>query len=135
GPSAWASRVDTDLLAFSTDVTPTLYALTGHRVAAEGGALGVPLVDSDDGGLRRRSQEASLIAASYRPGYGLLRDNGRYLYIIDAVNSAEHEYDLASGSNGMAIVATEEERKSAWREIRTELHAIARLYGVDEARP
>ncbi|MCM3881268.1 MAG: sulfatase-like hydrolase/transferase [Vicinamibacterales bacterium] len=124
-------QTDTETVAFTTDITPTLYKLLGQHPADRDPLFGMTLVGPEAGALANRRTRPYLVASSYGPVYGLLSDNGRALYIIDSVNTAEHRYDLREGQNGEATIATEAERASAASAIRTQVSEIARFYGVE----
>ena len=99
-PESLRETVTTDLsrLAFTADLVPTLYALRGHRLDHIGQPYGAPLfvprtcVLGDD---RRRG--SFLLTSSYGAAFGLLRRNGRQLYVTDLVERREFEYDLTRG--------------------------------------
>ncbi len=94
-PRQWqqASR-DTHAVAFTTDLTPSLYYLLGRRPIVLNGIYGRPLFTDRPEERTPYLQEAYLVASSYGPVYGILWQNGRYLYIADAVNFQEYFYDL-----------------------------------------
>jgi hypothetical protein len=126
-------QTDTETVAFTTDITPTLYKLLGQHPAGRDPLFGMTLIGPEAGALASRRTRPYLVASSYGPVYGLLSDNGRALYIIDGVNTAEHRYDLREGQNGEATIATEAERASAAGALRTQVSEIARFYGVEPA--
>jgi hypothetical protein len=123
--------VDTDTVAFTTDITPTLYKLLGHQPIDHEPLFGMTLIGPDAGALAKRRQRSYLVASSYGPVYGLLGDNGEALYIIDGVNTAEHRYDLRRGFNGEATIVREAERSNAARAIRDQVEEIATFYNVE----
>ncbi len=98
-PPAMRDRVDADLqrVTFSTDLTPTLYALLGHDPAELGSLYGSPLFVPAGGRPVDRRDESFLLASSYGAVYGILRDNGRTLFAADAVDSREAAFDLSGG--------------------------------------
>jgi hypothetical protein len=71
-----------------------LYALLGYAVAPHEWPLGRPLFVPAGNGRSSRDREPALLASSYGPVYGVLRDNGRILYIADGVNRRDYAYDL-----------------------------------------
>lgn len=123
--------VDTDTVAFTTDITPTLYKLLGHQPIDHEPLFGMTLIGPDAGALAKRRQRSYLVASSYGPVYGLLGGNGEALYIIDGVNTAEHHYDLQRGYNGEATIVHEAERANAARAIRDQVEEIATFYNVE----
>jgi membrane-anchored protein YejM (alkaline phosphatase superfamily) len=85
---------DLDAAAYSTDITPTLYALLGYPQAPGDWPLGRSLFVPQETDVSWRRHEAALLASSYGPVYCVLRDNGRLLYIADGVNARDYAYDL-----------------------------------------
>ena len=130
-PDALREMVTTDLsrLAFTSDLVPTLYALRGHRVDHIGQPYGAPLfvpktcVVEDD---RRRS--SFLLTSSYGAAFGLLRRNGRQLYVTDLVERREFAYDLTRGPLGRPGQVSPEMRRLNERIIRQEVEAIEGFY-------
>ena len=51
-------------------------------------------------GLTERRRGSFLLTASYGATYGLLRRNGRGLYVTDLVERREFAYDLSRGAVG-----------------------------------
>ena len=66
-PPALRGRVATDLnrVSFSTDITPTLYALLGHASADLGPLFGSPLFVRAGAELAARHRQSFLLASSY----------------------------------------------------------------------
>jgi arylsulfatase A-like enzyme len=86
--------VDRSQVAFTTDITPTLYALAGHAPLDRGTLYGQPLFTPSDLPIPTRRRESFLMSASYGPGYALLRHNGRTLYVADAVQGRDFAYEM-----------------------------------------
>jgi arylsulfatase A-like enzyme len=126
--------VDTDALAFTTDIAPTLYRLLGRAPAELGPMFGMPLVGATPAALTARRREPYIVASSYGPVYGLLEKNGDELYIIDAVNTAEHKYDLRRGLNGERVVVTDIDRQRSIDAIQTQVLEVSKFYGVKPTR-
>jgi hypothetical protein len=91
---------DPGSLAFTTDITPSLYYLLGHQPIINNDLLGRPLFTKtlDEQKAYRRPQY--LIVSSYAPVYAILSGDGRYLFIADAVNSRNYYYDLFNDPQG-----------------------------------
>src|SRR5207342_2218376 len=87
-PPQIREQFTTDLgrLAFSTDLTSTLSALLGQPPADLGPLFGSPLFVPADQEPRPRRREDFLVMSSYGSTYGLLRRNGRSLYISDLLD-------------------------------------------------
>lgn len=99
---------NTDSIAFSTDITPSLYYLLGHRPVANHDLLGRPLFTSTMQEHDAYLRESYLIVDSYGPVYGMLRDNGRSLFIADAGRNKEYVYDLTRGYGGKRVNVTDD---------------------------
>jgi arylsulfatase A-like enzyme len=128
-PSWLKARVkaDVDAVAFSTDITPTLYGLLGYAPQDLGSLFGHPLfVDTAaDSSWRRR--ESFLIASSYGAVFGMLRDNGRLMYVVDAVDGREYAFDLTNAP-GTRIEVTQSMTTENRQMIHEQLTALADLY-------
>jgi arylsulfatase A-like enzyme len=129
-PASFAgdASADTDAVAFTTDIAPTLYTLLGHRPIVHEPLFGMTLIGADAEMIARRRQNSYVVASSYGPVYGALTDNGQELYIIDGVNTAEHRYDLRHSLNGEATIITGTERANAARTIRSQVTEISQFY-------
>lgn len=128
-PDSMAGTMSADLtrVAFTADITPTLYALLGYHPADYGPLYGSPLFGQPPDEDRRR-RDPFLLSASYGPGYGMLRHNGRFLYITDAVEGRDYAYDLADGGLGSRVEITEAMRSLNWRLIREQVAKIGAQY-------
>ena len=135
-PSWLKARVtaDVDAVALSTDITPTLYALLGYAPRDLGSLFGRPLfVDAGaDASWRRR--ESFLIASSYGAVYGMLRDNGRFMYVVDAVDGREYAFDLTNPP-GTRVEVTQSMTAENRRMIHDQLTALANLYQYHSEQP
>ena len=80
---------------FSTDITPTLYALLGYPQAPGDWPLGGSLFVPRGTDISWRRHDPALLASSYGPVLCVLRDNGQMLYIADGVNARDYEYDVS----------------------------------------
>jgi hypothetical protein len=122
---------DPDTVAFTTDITPTLYKLLGHDPRDREPLFGMTLVDTNASAVAKRRQQRYLVASSYGPVYGLVSENGEQLYLVDGVNTAEFRYDLRQGMNGVATTVTSRERETAAHAIREQVLEISRFYGSE----
>lgn len=131
-PHEMRTRVSADLarVAFSTDITPTLYALLGHDARDLGSLFGSPLFVAPGTDLSARRREPLLLASSYGPVYGMLRQNGRVLYTADAVDAREDAFDLGRSGPGTRLALTAEMTATNRRLIRDQLSALAALNHV-----
>ena len=74
-PSAWAGfRADTSAPAFTTDLTPSLYALLGHQPHPPAAFFGRPLFRKDGTPPQPPPTDPQVVASSYGSVYGTLLD-------------------------------------------------------------
>jgi hypothetical protein len=81
-------------LTFSTDITPSLYALLGYHSADLGPLFGRPLFVEPETDVDWRRRQSFLVASSYGAVYGTVRNNGRRLFVVDAVDGRESAFDM-----------------------------------------
>jgi hypothetical protein len=129
-PARLAGAVTTDVgrVAFSTDIAPTLYALLGHRVRDLGPLFGSPLFVPPDREPVPRRRESFLLTSSYAATFGLLRRNGRSLYISDLFEKKEFAFDLGGELRGRRRVIDHVLRQVNQRLIREQVADVERLY-------
>jgi hypothetical protein len=135
-PSWLKARVKTDVdaVAFSTDITPTLYGLLGYVPQDRGPLFGRPLFVDQEADLSKRHGESFLVASSYGAVYGMLRDNGRLMYVVDAVDGREYAFDLTNAP-GTRVDVTQSMTQENRRMIQEQLTALAALYQYHPERP
>ncbi len=128
-PSAWAGvRADTSAPAFTTDLTPTLYALLGHEPRLPAAFFGRPLFRREGAPVPSRSTDPQVVASSYGSVYGALLDDARRLYVFDGIALREYAYELDGTGAGRATVIADADRARGQRAIRDTVEGIARLY-------
>jgi hypothetical protein len=124
---------DSTRVSFATDVTPTLYALLGYAPQAPRavqGMAGTPLFAGRGAELRSRRKEAFAVASSYGAVYGVVRDNGRRLYIADAIEGRDYLYDLTPAGRDARIGMTDADRVVNRALIREQVADLAEWYGL-----
>ena len=128
-PTALRQRFESapDALAFTSDITPTLYTLLGHDVAASSPAFGRPLFQRRGTAPPARAL-FGLVASSYGNVYGWLDGAGRDLYIADGINLRDYAYRLDGSAAGAQRTMTPEVRAAGQRAIRQGIGAIADVY-------
>jgi arylsulfatase A-like enzyme len=89
-------QVNTAAVAFSTDITPSLYYLLGHRPIKAQEMFGRPLFTERIEEQSPYHRDSFLVASSYAPVYGILGGDGRSLYVSDAVNYKDYAFDLTT---------------------------------------
>ena len=131
-PSVLKAAVTTDVgrLAFTTDIAPTLYALLGHTVRDLGPMFGAPLFVPSNAPLVDRRRESFLLTSSYGATFGLLRHNGRLLYVSDLTEWREYAYDLSDELAAAPLVVDDDLRRVSQRLIREKVAEAERFYRV-----
>ena len=123
-----AFTADVEAMNLSTDITPTLYALLGYAPVKGDWMFGRSLFAPPGSDTSWRRNEPALLASSYGPVYGILRDNGRSLYVADGVNSRDYAYDL-SELKPIRVGVTAGLRDESRAFIRARLGELDSLYG------
>jgi hypothetical protein len=121
---------DHDAASFSTDITPTIYALLGYAPRDLGWAYGASLFVPSGTDQSWRRREAVLVASSYGPVYGLVEQNGSALYIADGVNGRDYAYDL-SHLRPERVGVTPERRQTSRARISAQVTELAEMYGFN----
>jgi hypothetical protein len=85
---------NTKEVAFSADVTPSLYYLLGHRPIVNNHVFGRPLFTETQKEQTDYLEENYLIGSSYGVVYGILSRKGRSLYITDVSNGKDMFYNI-----------------------------------------
>lgn len=85
---------DSKKIAFSADITPSLYYLLGHKPIINSNIFGRPLFTSTLEEQKAYLKDNYLVASSYGAVYGILSNNGNTLYIADSINFRDYFYDL-----------------------------------------
>jgi Sulfatase len=122
-------HADASAAVFTTDLTPTLYALLGHEPRQPAAFFGRPLFLKGDHPRSRPSTAPELVASSYGSVYGTLLDDARRLYIIDGIALREYSYELDDTGAGRAADVRDEDRARSQRAIRATVEGIAEFYG------
>lgn len=91
---------DPDQAAFNIDITPTLYYLLGHGPIINDPRFGRPLFTTTEAEAEGYRREKYLVASSYGPIYGLLGDNGKSLFVANAVKGTNRYFDLRKDPEG-----------------------------------
>jgi membrane-anchored protein YejM (alkaline phosphatase superfamily) len=123
-----AFTADLDAMSLSTDITPSLYALLGYPAQGQAWMFGRSLFVPPGTDVSWRRREPAIVASSYGPVYGVLRDNGRSLYIADGVNTRDYAYDL-SELKPVRIGVTPDMRTAGRALSHSRLDELASLYG------
>lgn len=114
-------------VAFLTDLTPTLYGLLGYAPKDLGPLFGRPLFAGAGAELSSRRADDFLVASAYGAVYGVLRENGRRLYVVDTIEGREYEQEIG-GPSTRDFDVTPEVTRSSRALIRREIDRLAALY-------
>jgi hypothetical protein len=128
-----ALTTDLDRVTFSTDITPTLYALLGHAVVPPAPEWGTPLFVGANEPLLPRRRETFLLMSSYGATFGVLRRNGRLLYVSDLVNGREYAFNPTAGLIGTAVTVTDALEHAGQEAIRIAVDRVSAAY--EDRRP
>jgi hypothetical protein len=127
-----AFSADPSTTAFTSDISPSLYALLGHAPARPSELFGQPLFHTPSSAPLTR-QSAEVVASSYGSVYGALLDDARKLYIIDAVSLREHVYELDGSAAGHSVPVRQADREAGQRAVRATVDEISRFYAYRPA--
>ncbi len=119
---------DANQVALSTDITPTLYYLLGHRPILNKELFGRALFTQS---LQEQSaylRPYYLLVCSYAPVYAILGGKAQSLFIVDAVNSKNYYYDLNDDPTGAHNRLTTQLRNENEALIRQQLGLLDKLY-------
>jgi hypothetical protein len=121
---------DRDALAWSTDIAPTIYAAAGYAPRPANALMGEPLIGATkiDAAARRRGDY--VVEASYSTVYGVVRKNGRRVYIIDAVSGSEYAYARRADRGWDAVPVVDAIRVPAQRILREHVDETRRVYRI-----
>jgi hypothetical protein len=128
-PAALRSRLTTDLsrVAFLPDITPTLTSLvTGQARDGDLPDGGVLLVPSEQQ-FRSRRRRAFMLMSSYGPAFGVLRKNGREMYMTDLRDWQEHAFELGPVWYD-EVPVTAAARSASHATLLENVEAVRRLY-------
>jgi arylsulfatase A-like enzyme len=122
---------DADQVSFLTDVTPSLYYLMDRRPVISNKVFGRPLFTQTLEEHKLYHRDYQLLASSYGPVWGVLRDNGRYLYIADGVNYTDYFFDLKADPFGQRNAVTDAIRQEYRDLIRQGIKDVNTFYGYN----
>ena len=135
-PPRLRERIAVDLaaLTLSTDIAPSLYALLGYEPADRGALFGRPVFTPPDGDSSWRRRDSFLLASTYGAVYGILRQNGRRMEVVNAVDNEEFAYDVTDGLLGRRIAMTAATIDANRQAIGRQLSELAALYHYQAPR-
>jgi hypothetical protein len=119
---------DTHLSAL-TDITPSLYYLLGHRPIVANPLFGHPLFVENRQELERYQRNELFLASDERAVYGLLTENGKYLYTTYDSPARSFLFDLDHDPNAQHNLVTDSAKRNYDGQIIDYLHQVADFYG------
>lgn len=119
---------DTHLSAL-TDITPSLYYLLGHRPIVTNPLFGHPLFMENNEELERNRRVQLFLASDERAVYGLLVENGKYLYTTYDSPARSFLFDLEGDPTAQHNLITDSVKRNYDGQIIDYLHQVADFYG------
>ncbi len=120
---------DDNRLLTLTDITPSLYYLLGHRPIRSNPVFGRPLFTETREELDTYRRSELFLASDERAVYGLLADNGRFLYTTYDSPAASFLFDLSRDPNALHNLLTDPLQEEYAQQIIEHLHTVADFYG------
>lgn len=121
-------------VAFSADITPSIYYLLGHRPIVNNHIFGRPLFTETQKEQTDYLEENYLIGSSYGVVYGILSRKGRSLYIADVVNGKDMFYNLEADPKCERNQVTESIKAKNRELIYTYVSEINKFYNYEIAQ-
>jgi hypothetical protein len=112
-----------------TDITPSLYYLLGHRPVRSNPLFGHPLFVETSKELETYRRTELFVASDERAVYGLLADNGRFLYTTYDFPAESFLFDLSQDPNAEHNLLTKPLQEEYAQQIIEHLHSVADFYG------
>lgn len=120
---------DPDSLSALTDIAPTLYYLLGHRPLKPNLLFGRPLVAETTEELQRYRRNELFLASDSRAAYGLLTDDGRFLYTTYDSPTQSFLFDLSRDPNSTTNILDDVTQMRYRQRVLGYLQDIAHFYG------
>jgi len=120
---------DDNRLSALTDITPSLYYLLGHRPIRSNPLFGHPLFVETRQELEAYRRTDLFLASDERAVYGLLADNGRFLYTTYDFPAESFLFDLSQDPNAEHNLLTKPLQEEYAQQIIEHLHSVADFYG------
>jgi len=112
-----------------TDITPSLYYLLGHRPIRLNPIFGHPLFVETKEELDQYRREELFLASDERAVYGLLTQNGRFLFTTYDSPPQSFLFDLSRDPNAQHNLLTDSLKQQYDEQIIEHLHTVADFYG------
>jgi hypothetical protein len=116
-------------LSALTDITPSLYYLLGHRPIVANPLFGHPLFAESREELQPYQRNQLFLASDERAVYGLLTENGRFLYTTYDSPARSFLFDLDYDPTAQHNLITDSVKRTYDGQIIDYLHQVADFYG------
>jgi len=120
---------DDTRLSTLTDIAPTLYYVLGHGPIRQNPLYGRPLLAKTKEELDRYQPHDLLLASDVRAVYGILSEDGRYLYTTYDSPAESYLFDLVNDPNAQHSILTPALKQRYDEEIIEHLHMVGDYYG------
>ena len=120
---------DDNRISALIDIAPSLYYLLGHRPIVTNPLFGHPLFAESEAELHRYNREELFLASDVHAAYGILGDNGKFLYTTYDSPVRSELYDLERDPNAQHNVVTPQLKRQYDERVIEYLHQIADFYG------
>jgi arylsulfatase A-like enzyme len=120
---------DDNRISALTDITPSLYYLLGHRPIRTNPLFGRPLFVESKQELETYRRTELFLASDERAVYGLLAENGRFLYTTYDFPAESFLFDLSQDPNAEHNLLTKPLQEEYAQQIIEHLHSVADFYG------
>lgn len=130
-PSKLRARVTHDdrRITLLTDITPSIYYLLGHRPVQANPMFGIPMFVEDPAEWSAYPRDEIFLASDVRAAYGILAENGRFLYVTYDSPAQSHLWDLHSDPDALNDILTPALKKKYDERVIGHLHQVADFYG------
>jgi len=116
-------------LSALTDITPSLYYLLGHRPIVANPLFGHSLFAESQEELQPYQRNQLFLASDERAVYGLLTENGRFLYTTYDSPARSFLFDLDHDPTALHNLITDSVKRTYDGQIIDYLHQVADFYG------
>ncbi len=120
---------DQDRISTLTDIAPSIYYLLGHRPIRTNPIFGHPLFAESRKEVESFSQSQWFLASDQVAAYGLLTENGKYLYATYDSPARSFLFDLTRDPNAEHSILTPELKRRYDERIIDYLKMIGDFYG------
>jgi len=120
---------DEHQIATPTDIMPSLFYLLGHRPIEHHMILGRPLFTNTREELESYRRKDVFFVSDARAAYGLLLDNGHYMYLTYDSPAQSFYFDLSVDPYGRHNIITPENGEQCKNRLVEYLFTIGRFYG------